>query len=153
MNNGKICVSVCAETADELINQVKRAEGLADVIEIRFDCLKTIQTEILWKIVKNLKETFAGDFLVTLRSIEQGGRRKLAFAEREEFWVHSHVFEFIKWADLELDFSEEKINRYWGKAFDKVIKSFHDFERVPLNIVEIYNRLKVLYQAFSPFVK
>ena len=40
MNNGKICVSVCAETADEMIEQIKRAEDLADVIEIRFDCLE-----------------------------------------------------------------------------------------------------------------
>ena len=39
MNKGKICVSVGAETADELIAQIKRAEDLADIIEIRFDYL------------------------------------------------------------------------------------------------------------------
>ena len=32
MNNGKICVSVCAETADDMIERIKRAEALADVI-------------------------------------------------------------------------------------------------------------------------
>ncbi len=141
MNNGKICVSVCAETANELIEQIKRAEELADVIELRFDCLEKAETEILWKIIKNLLKRFTGVFLVTLRPFEQGGKRKLTFAEREEFWLHSHVFEFVEWADLELDFSEEKINRYWGKAFDKIIKSFHDFEKVPSNIIEIYNQV------------
>ncbi len=50
MNNGKICVSVCAETADELIEQIKRAEDLADVIEIRFDCLKDSRN--CWSIAK-----------------------------------------------------------------------------------------------------
>jgi 3-dehydroquinate dehydratase/shikimate dehydrogenase len=141
MNNGKICVSVCAVTADELIEQIKRAEDLADVIELRFDCLKETEIEIFWKTIKNSLKRFTGVFLVTLRPFEQGGKRKLTLAEREEFWIHSHVFEFVEWADLELDFSEEKINRYWGKTFDKVIKSFHDFEKVPSNIVEIYNQV------------
>ena len=32
MNKGKICVSVCAETADEMIAKIKQAEEFADVI-------------------------------------------------------------------------------------------------------------------------
>ena len=39
MNNGRICVSVCGETADETLAQIERAAGLADIVEIRFDCL------------------------------------------------------------------------------------------------------------------
>ena len=49
MNKGKICVSVCAETAKKLIHEVKRAEEFADVIEIRFDCLNSDQCPILQK--------------------------------------------------------------------------------------------------------
>ena len=48
MNNGKICVSVCAETADEMIEQIKRAEELADFIEIRFDCLNESEIKLIW---------------------------------------------------------------------------------------------------------
>ena len=47
MNNGKVCVSVCAETADEMIANIKRAEQYADVIEVRFDCLRGDQIENL----------------------------------------------------------------------------------------------------------
>ncbi len=54
MNNGKICISVCAETADELIEQIKRAEDLADVIEIRFDCLNEIEFEEALQKISNL---------------------------------------------------------------------------------------------------
>ena len=43
MNNGKICISICAETAEDLIAQIKRAEELADVIEIRFDYLSNCE--------------------------------------------------------------------------------------------------------------
>ncbi len=54
MNKGKICVSVCAETADELIEQIKRAEDLADVIEIRFDCLKESEFDSALQHISNL---------------------------------------------------------------------------------------------------
>ena len=56
MNNGKICISVCAETADELIEQIKRSEDLADVIEIRFDCLSESEFNIsdLKKVKRSL---------------------------------------------------------------------------------------------------
>jgi 3-dehydroquinate dehydratase/shikimate dehydrogenase len=79
--------------------------------------------------------------LATFRPLEQGGKIKLSAKEREDFWVHSHVFESIKWADLELDFSEDKINSLWGKAFEQIIKSFHDFSSVPENLEEIYTKL------------
>ncbi|MCU1290315.1 MAG: Shikimate dehydrogenase [Acidobacteria bacterium] len=141
MNNGKICVSVCAASADELIEQIKRAEKLADVIEIRFDCLKDIEEANLWRIIGTASQNFKGKLLATFRPSEQGGKRNLSFAERENFWLHSHVFEFVDWADLEWDFSEDKINSLWGKAFEKVIKSFHDFSAVPGNLDEIYENL------------
>ena len=38
MKNG-ICISICARTAVELFEKIARAELLADVIEVRFDCL------------------------------------------------------------------------------------------------------------------
>ncbi len=65
MNNGKICISVCAETADELIEQIKRAEDLADVIEIRFDCLSEIEFDDVLQKISNL--TFQKPFLATFR--------------------------------------------------------------------------------------
>ncbi|HEX9959645.1 MAG TPA: shikimate dehydrogenase [Pyrinomonadaceae bacterium] len=142
MNDGKICVSVCAKTADELIEQIKRAEKLADVIEIRFDCLKNVESENLWRAINNSRKRFRGKLLAAFRPREQGGKRPLSFAEREEFWIHSHVFENVDWADLEPDFSPERIQKFWGNnLFSQVIKSFHDFENVPENLGEIFDRL------------
>ncbi len=141
MNNGKICVSVCAETADELIANIERAAEFADVIELRFDCLKEIETEVLWKSIKKSREKFKGIFLATLRPLEQGGQKPLSLAQRKEFWLDSRVFEFVEWADFEADFPENEINNFLGETFGKIIKSFHDYEKVPPNLVEIYNRL------------
>ena len=62
MNNGKICVSVCAETADEVIEQIKRAEDLADVIEIRFDCLDKSELNELLSRTNELERRFNNKF-------------------------------------------------------------------------------------------
>ncbi len=140
MNNGKICVSVCAETADELIEQIKRAEDLADVIEIRFDCLKENEFELF--LPKFYRDKFSNTFLSTMRAPEQGGKNNLALSQRKEFWLHSHIFESTDWADLEEDISEAEINNLWSKAFKNVIKSNHDFDGVPENLLGIYERLK-----------
>ncbi len=141
MSNGKICVSVCAETAEEFIEQIRRAESLANVIELRFDCLMKIEPEKLWSKIKQIHQSFDGKLLATFRSTEQGGKRNLTFAEREEFWADSRVSEFVEWADFESDLPEENINKCSGKPFEKVIKSFHDFEKIPANLNEIYNRM------------
>ena len=66
MNNGKICVSVCSETADEMIANIKRAEQFADVIEVRFDCLQGDQIENLKSQISNLK--FEKPLLATFRA-------------------------------------------------------------------------------------
>jgi len=137
----EICVSVCAKTVDAFVENIKRAKEFADVIELRFDCLNEIKSETLWSQIKQIRQIFNGKLLATFRPIEQGGRQNLTFAQREEFWIHSHVFEFVDWADLEADFSGKSIDKFWGNAFEKIIKSFHDFKTVPSNLDEIYNQI------------
>jgi 3-dehydroquinate dehydratase / shikimate dehydrogenase len=141
MNNGKICVSVCAKTADELIEQIKYAENLADVIEIRFDCLEEEEFDcldlkktenILSKIFEN---KYSKPILQTFRLKEQGGKRKISPLERENFWNMGYE---VNWADCEEDYIENSF--YW--LWEKRICSHHDFESVPNDLIEIYERLK-----------
>ena len=82
MNQGKICISICGETAHEVLGRIERAGPLADVIEIRFDCLRPDETgRLLGHLVALGKQ-----ILVTLRPLEQGGKRQLTMQERVEFW-------------------------------------------------------------------
>ncbi|MEJ7860636.1 MAG: shikimate dehydrogenase [Pyrinomonadaceae bacterium] len=143
MNDGKICISVCAETSEELIEQMMRAKLLADVIELRFDCLKKIEPEKIWSSIKLVRQTFDGKLLATFRSTEQGGKINLTFAERKEFWLDSGVSDFVDWADFELDFPGEDINQSSVKVFEKILKSFHDFKKIPPNSDEIYKQTAV----------
>ncbi len=141
MNKGKICVSVCAETAEELISQINRAENLADVIEIRFDCLKESDVDSFLRQFDRKK--YKSTFLTTFRPYEQGGKKNLTYSDREQFWIHSHIFEFTDWADLEEDFPATTIRSIWGRnAFQKIIKSQHNFIEVPADLSQIYDKLK-----------
>lgn len=82
MNNGKVCVSVCAETADEMIAKIKRAEEFADVIEVRFDCLEASEVR---KTVDHLPE-IGTEYLFTFRANGSGGKRDISLTERLKFW-------------------------------------------------------------------
>ena len=130
MNEGKICVSVCAATADELFEQIKRAADLADMIEIRFDCLKKEEFDKL-----DYRFPHGRNYIYTFRPKEQGGNRELTLREREEFWNSGSDF---GGGDFEEDVVENHL--YW--LYGPVICSYHDFHGVPDNLVEIYERIK-----------
>ncbi|MGI9056601.1 MAG: shikimate dehydrogenase [Pyrinomonadaceae bacterium] len=141
MNNGKICIPVCAETVGELVEQIKRAEDLADVIEIRFDCLSKNEFDVLDEnsmpsVYKKILDVKTNKILLTtFRAKEQGGHRELAQEERDVFWNSGYE---IGWADCEEDIIEDS----WSWLWDKRICSFHDFNGFPNNLFEIYERLK-----------
>jgi 3-dehydroquinate dehydratase / shikimate dehydrogenase len=139
----KICVSVCAKTAVDLIEQTKRAEEFADVIEIRFDCL---DDEEIIKVLES-KGSKKLDEIVTYRPKEQGGQKPLSSEDRANFW-NGEIFKksffglisttpFCDFADLELDILEKNLtfSRF------QTICSYHDFVSSPENISEIYERI------------
>lgn len=128
MNKGKICISVCAETADELAQQIKRAEDLADFIEIRFDCLKKEEFE-------KLNFPYNENYIFTFRPKEQGGKRELSLEEREAFWNSG---DDSGGGDFEEDVVENHL--YW--LYQPVICSYHNFTGVPDNLSQIYERIK-----------
>ncbi|MEP6788467.1 MAG: type I 3-dehydroquinate dehydratase, partial [Acidobacteriota bacterium] len=141
MNNGKICVPVCAETADEMIKNIKQAEEFADVIEVRFDCLRKEELEPLL-----LARTYPGPaniivestkipIISTFRPKEQGGCRDLSYSKREAFWTSGHE---TAYCDIEEDLVETTDPPWlWGER----ICSYHDFRGVPPDLEDIVGRL------------
>ena len=131
MNNGKICVSVFAETADEFIENIKQAAEFADVIELRFDCLQTNEIE---NVIENLPK-MDKPYLATFRPKEQGGKRELSLDERLKFWesILWAKKDKIFWVDFEFDMSFV-IN--FQKTF--TIASSHDFSGVSENLPAVY---------------
>jgi 3-dehydroquinate dehydratase/shikimate dehydrogenase len=135
MNNGKICVSVCAETTTQVIENIKRAAEYADVVELRFDCLS--ETEIQ---KTNFKlPDFTKQFLVTFRPREQGGKRDLTLYERLKFW------QFILWKNRRKKFlidTEFDINSALNPEKIQTIISYHDFAGNSENLSAVYEFFK-----------
>ncbi len=137
MNNGKICVSVCAGTAEEMIAKIKQAEEFADVIEIRFDCLSkhvfkmdAAVTPAWARILRATKKPV----ISTYRSMEQGGRQDLSEKQRGTFWYAGMETEFC---DVEEDLAPDA----FSQLFKHRILSHHDLNGVPKDLEEIFDRL------------
>ncbi|MBX3243822.1 MAG: shikimate dehydrogenase [Acidobacteria bacterium] len=138
MNNGKICISVCASTVEELLKKMALANETADIIEVRFDCLSPAEfdpqgqlpPEVLEKILAATRKPI----LTTFRTKDQGGRRDLSDEERKNFWSKGYETDLC---DLEEDIVEDSWYWLWGNR----ICSYHDFSGTPNNIESIFDRL------------
>ena len=133
MNNGKICVSVCAKTAKELVEQIKRADELADVIEIRFDCLEENE---LSGFVENLP--LLNCLLATFRTKLEGGKRDLSLKDRLDFW--KKFSQSNKNKDYYVDF-ETDTSLLPSLVKGKKILSTHYFNQVPRNLADVFSGL------------
>lgn len=132
MSEGRVCISVCGATANEVHDLIRQAESRADVIEIRFDCLdpREIQSTI------EHARTSTKPLIITYRPASQGGRRDLSRAERIGFWkavmpalggtdyLVDHEF------DLDIPFDP-----------DRTIISLHDFDGSPSDLLSRYENL------------
>lgn len=139
MNNGKICISICAKTADELFEQIGRAEPLADVIEVRFDRLEIDEVGKATDLISS-RSGLRNKLLATFRSEDQGGNRHLSYQDRVAFW-NSGIDRYFVGADFEEDIAEEVAS--W--ACEYRIASFHDLSGCPSNLDEISDRLSTTH--------
>ena len=122
-NGGKICVSICARTASELSEKIAQAEPLADVIELRFDCIEPSEIDnVLDSLPKIQKQ-----YLLTYRPAEQGGERELSIGTRLTFWPRA--LGKLRSHDLLVDY-EFDLDFPLGHDNERTIVSMHDFSPV-----------------------
>ncbi len=124
MDHGKICISICPAGLADLLEQVRRAETLADVIEIRLDHLRPGDLD---DAIASLPE-IGPSYLFTYRPSEQGGRRVLPLAERIKFWIK--LRNRIPDGDHLVDHEPDILGRT-GFAADRVTASVHQFTPLP----------------------
>lgn len=126
MNNGKICVPVIAETVEELVSLLRRAEEIADVVEMRFDGLDPAHVRAALEHLKSSKQ-----ILLTMRPKSQGGRSTKNLTDRVGFWtefaLHNAIDHRSIWIDHEHDLISQKDFMFWlDQLF--VIRSRHYME-------------------------
>jgi 3-dehydroquinate dehydratase/shikimate dehydrogenase len=133
-------VPVCEKHFADVEDACTRASEVADIIELRLDCLDqegwAAQLEPLIRKQSRL-------LILTFRPAEQGGHRVLSRQQREAFWVEDWAATRETLADIESDLVCAPAAQLAGGSFDwsRVIASHHDFDGVPENLEEIYERL------------
>jgi 3-dehydroquinate dehydratase / shikimate dehydrogenase len=135
----RVCVPVCAKNIAEMEEACVRAREFADIIELRLDC---VENSDLNPVLELLNRTRAGRFIVTFRPSEQGGYRVLGRPEREAFWKGDWGSSPTALADIESDLvCDNGSHPVGGFDWSHVIVSHHDFNGVPDDLDQIYERL------------
>jgi 3-dehydroquinate dehydratase / shikimate dehydrogenase len=132
----RVCVPVCAKTFAQMEEACARASDVADLIEVRLDC---IEGDVLVEKVKELLSRVTRPVIVTLRAEEQGGYRALTRPQRKAFWEGDWGVPGTALFDIEADLvTELSLDR------SKVIVSHHDFSGVPDDLDRVYERLAAM---------
>ena len=151
-NKARVCVPVCVRLADELRPSIARASELADVVELRLDCLEEDQLAPTLSLLATLLGETPLPFIITYRPREQGGGRDVSLEERVAFWrdllnalrkVEEGDRRERDFVDLELDLLESARAGSLGELFKRfrVICSQHDFGGTPADLGELFTRM------------
>lgn len=137
----KICVPVCVRQINELRDAMAAATQVADIIEVRADCLPLTEPSELLQHCRDAKRTL----ILTLRRPEEGGQTAINFESRRRFWTSLSNLPADCLVDLEIDLVEEfSRGESAGRLpieWSRVICSHHDFEQTPANLLELFDRL------------
>jgi len=149
-SHARLCVPICEKRASQLPPSLTRAARLADIIELRLDCLDDSELPSALRDLPALVNSSPRHLILTLRPAAEDGQSEPGMLARLAFWTNHfpgeetshHVF-----ADLELDLAElfyrgEQEGKEKTLDWDRVICSHHDFAGVPADLEQIYERMK-----------
>jgi 3-dehydroquinate dehydratase/shikimate dehydrogenase len=139
----RICISICKPTVAALEEAIAAAAEACQLIEVRLDCLESLELETGTSAITELLRNSTCDSILTFRPAEQGGQRELNDETRQAFWSGAIFSESL--FDVELDVAE-RLNSSDSSAplpidWSQTICSQHDFSGVPRNLDQIYDRL------------
>ena len=141
---------VCVGTGGELNGAVARAAEVADIVELRLDCLEGGELEAARGRLAELQRSARLPFIYTLRPAEEGGRRDLPAEERVRFWESAGPLladgngGASRLVDVELGLLESTHGPRVLQALEglTIICSHHDFEETPEDLGSLYERMK-----------
>ena len=136
----RVCISLCEPTLEAFKAALTNCKN-CDLVEIRLDCLESSELETAAERVTQLLKHFNLETILTLRPWGRGGE-PLSDETRLGFWSGAIFSE--SFFDVELDLAEQFIgNETLSLPIDwsRTICSHHDFEEVPAQVDQIYERL------------
>lgn len=141
MDKARICAVVCVAHAEQFAAALERAAGVADLIEVRLDCLPNDHRHV---VVSDLLQTPAAasrPLILTMRPRDQGGREELGRDDRLRFWASLGPLPEDGMIDLELDLISDFAASNKTLKPSQLICSQHDFDGVPGDLDRIYDRI------------
>jgi 3-dehydroquinate dehydratase / shikimate dehydrogenase len=134
-----ICVSICERSIDAIEHAMTEAGTVADVLEIRLDCLDPAHIRESFGALNDLLEKSPRPTILTYRPAEQGGKQELETDERLKFWLFDRP-DSDGFLDIEFDLARDPNLFEFGKTVDwsRVICSQHDFVGMPANLDQLY---------------
>src|SRR6266403_2201973 len=102
-SSAKICIPVCLQRAGDLAAAIKGAVEVADIVEMRLDCLADSELELATSSLAEILDSGTVAKILTLRSAEQGGHSTADLGARRQFWRSLQDLPTNCLIDLELD--------------------------------------------------
>jgi 3-dehydroquinate dehydratase/shikimate dehydrogenase len=142
-SRAKICVPICVQHTGELAARIGSAAEVADIVELRLDCLADNELEAAIKSLPGIIKSVVTTTILTMRPGEQGGQSSVDHRARRRFWSSLDQIPESSLLDLELDLvldlaaSEPRAELDWSR----VICSQHDFAGTPVDLEETYERM------------
>jgi 3-dehydroquinate dehydratase / shikimate dehydrogenase len=141
----KICVPVCVQRASDLVAAIARAAEVADVVELRLDCLADRELQQAALSLAGILKSSSVPKILTLRSAEQGGHTAADHETRRRFWASLRGLPENCLIDLELDlvldFAARSSATESEMDWSRVICSCHDFAGIPADLEGLYERM------------
>tara|TARA_B100000315_G_scaffold157956_1_gene146609 strand:- start:5993 stop:7453 length:1461 start_codon:yes stop_codon:yes gene_type:complete len=129
-----ICVPITSKTVTEAINEIKKAENVADIIELRVDYLKNPD-------IKALLDATKKQVIVTCREKSEGGLYDGDEKGRVELLLNA-IAAGADYVDIELSTPEPLIEELKTKQDEtRLILSYHNFQQVPEDLQITFDRM------------
>lgn len=138
-NKLRICVPICETTVVGMRKAIKAAARVADMVELRLDCLLPDELKRVDEI-KPLLDEVKLPVVVTCRPKGQGGAMEVDLATRKRSWFGWPESSQV-WRDMELDLVERQSIEPSSAKAKRLICSHHDLSETPANIDQIYEQL------------
>ena len=150
-SDSKICIPLCRSGASELVRDTSSAFDIAEIVELRLDCLNASELAGFISRLPVLASSGNQSLIVTLRAHDQGGHNQLSREERASFWKSiadacpgvDDISGAKYFFDIELDIlTDPELRPIWDNlGWNRIISSHHDFIGPGENLRAVYDSL------------
>ena len=144
----EVCIPITAETSEQAVNDLKEAEKLANLVELRIDFIKNIDKNKLEKLLKSKKKKI----IVTCRPKNLCGN--FEGSEKERINLLEKAIELgSDFIDIEIESDKDIIKKIIeSKNKSKIIVSHHNLKETPL-LTELNNKYNEIKRLNPDLIK